>query len=231
MEGALRVISVERGYDPLDFTLVAFGGAAGLHAADLADRLGIPRILIPLNPGVLSAFGMLAAPVRKSVSRTILGQDVQHAAVFAELERAARDAMQTEGIEDRAITIVRSIDARYQGQSHELRVGAEDLHTAFHAAHERRYGYASPGAVIEAVTLRVDAACPLPALPPYAEPSLSSLSSLPSLTVPRARLGSQSHPGPLVVTEYSATTWVPADWTVRALESGALLLESSRPRA
>src|SRR5690606_14952322 len=74
MEGLLRVISVERGYDPADFALVAFGGAAGLHACELATRLGTPRVLVPPAPGVLSAFGMLVAPVLKQTARTVLAR-------------------------------------------------------------------------------------------------------------------------------------------------------------
>ncbi|MGQ0813185.1 MAG: hydantoinase/oxoprolinase family protein [Gemmatimonadota bacterium] len=231
MEGALRVISVERGYDPVDFTLVAFGGAAGLHAAELADRLGIPRILVPMHPGVLSAYGMLASPIRKSVARTVLAE-TRIAAVFDELEQRARAAMHDEGIEDSAVSVMRWVDARYQGQSHELRVTARDWVAAFHAAHERRYGYSHPDATVEAVTLRVDASSAVPVLPPFAT------------TAPRGQAAAQSAyfdgawrtvriqprgtfdtlEGPAVVTEYSATTWVPSGWRTSRTPSGALIL-------
>ncbi|MGQ0562594.1 MAG: hydantoinase/oxoprolinase family protein [Gemmatimonadota bacterium] len=236
MEGALRVISVERGYDPVDFTLVAFGGAAGLHAADLAERLGITRILMPPHPGVLSAYGMLASPVRKSVSRTVLGHAAPLESTFGELEARARAAMIEEGIAEAGINVTRWVDARYRGQSHELRIAAEDWQRAFHAAHERRYGYANPNAAVEAVTLRVDASSAEPALPPYHRTGDEGVVSGGRIyfedgwseapIFPRQVLGPDAMAGPLVVTEYSATTWVPPHWSVRALESGALLVES-----
>jgi N-methylhydantoinase A len=240
MEGALRVISVERGYDPVDFTLVAFGGAAGLHAAELAERLGTPRILLPLHPGVLSAFGMLAAPVRKSAARTVLVRsDVEPEqrldTAFSELEAGARAAMLAEGIADPDIAVARSIDARYQGQSHELRIDAHEWVSAFHIAHARRYGYANENAVVEAVTVRVDATSPPSVLPPYADPTATHGVSgtcevwcqgswRKAQVLSRAALGQDVVIGPAILTEYSSTTWVPDGWQLRLLASGALLL-------
>src|SRR5690606_21621499 len=117
MEGALRVISVERGYDPADFTLVPFGGAGGLHAAELAERLGIPRILLPPDPGLLSAFGMLVSPLRKDASRTVLlDADAAAGRLDAEFARLAADAiaaMEAEGIPRERVTLARWVDARY----------------------------------------------------------------------------------------------------------------------
>jgi N-methylhydantoinase A len=244
MEGALRVISVERGHDPVDFTLVAFGGAAGLHGAELAERLGIPRILLPLHPGVLSAFGMLAAPVRKSAARTVLlrsddDPDARIDAVFAGLEAGARAAMLEEGIAEADIALTRSIDARYHGQSHELRIDAHDWIRAFHAAHARRYGHANADAVVEAVTVRVDATSPPSVLPPFAAESMNQ-GQPGTLEVwsenlwrtarvqPRHDLPQEKVVGPAIITEYSATTWVPEGWQLRRLDSGALLMESVR---
>lgn len=165
MEGALRVISVERGHDPADFALVPFGGAAGLHAAALAERLGIPRLLIPAHPGVLSAFGMLVSPVRKDVARSVLlGEDAADpsrlGAVFAELEAEALEAMEEEGIGAGDVRLRRLADVRYRGQSFELRVPADDWAEAFHQAHEARYGFARRAAPLELVTLRVEATGP-----------------------------------------------------------------------
>lgn len=241
MEGALRVISVERGYDPVDFTLIAFGGAAGLHAAELAQRLGMPRVLLPFHPGVLSAFGMLAAPVRKSAARTVLVRsDVENDerldAAFADLAAGARTAMLDEGIADSDITISYSVDARYHGQSHELRVAAHEWIRAFHAAHARRYGYANEYAVVEAVTARVDATAPQSALPPFAGETMSH-GATGTLEVwygnswrsarvqPRHALDQDLVDGPAIITDYSATTWVPEGWQLRRLASGALSMD------
>jgi N-methylhydantoinase A len=233
MEGALRVISVERGYDPIDFVLVAFGGAAGLHAVELAERLDIPRIMVPPNPGVLSAYGMLASPVRKAAARTVL-QRVDLENVFSELESSARAAMREEGLTDAQITLTRRIDARYRGQSHELTVRADDWHEAFHNAHEQRYGYSTRNADVEAVTLRVEATSPRPVLPAYARTTSAnsdtsarvfmSGSWLEARISARSNVTAQPLSGPLVVTEYSATTWVPAGWQVSQTDSGALLI-------
>jgi N-methylhydantoinase A len=129
MERAIRKISVERGYDPRDFTLVPFGGAGPLHACELAAQLGIPRVLIPPTPGVLSALGMLVAPPAKDYSQTIMGPldpDEPLPAAFT----AAREAMQTrarvemaaEGHTAAAITLQEAVDMRYRGQSHELQL-------------------------------------------------------------------------------------------------------------
>ncbi len=117
MERALRVISVERGYDPVDFALVAFGGAGALHVAELTSRLGARRAIVPPDPGLLSAYGMLASPITKEVSRTILidtrtpryAEKIDDLA--DELEAAARDAMLGEGAAARDLTAERWIDA------------------------------------------------------------------------------------------------------------------------
>ncbi|MGK7311803.1 MAG: hydantoinase/oxoprolinase family protein, partial [Candidatus Longimicrobiales bacterium M2_2A_002] len=168
MEGALRVISVERGHDPGGFALVPFGGAAGLHAVELASRLGVKRLLVPPDPGVLSAYGMLVSPVRKDVSRTVLlGPDDSSriAAVYDELEGEARRAMESEGVAPGEVGADRLADVRYRGQSFELRVPADDWVDAFHAAHEARYGFARRGAPVELVTARVEAVGPAAAAP------------------------------------------------------------------
>ncbi|MBI4410379.1 MAG: hydantoinase/oxoprolinase family protein [Gemmatimonadetes bacterium] len=245
MEGALRVISVERGHDPADFTLVAFGGAAPLHAAELADRLGLPRVLVPPDPGLLSAYGMLGSPVRKDAARTVLWPEERATPaalreVFVELERAAAAAMAEEGIPRRALRFRRAVDARYRGQSYELHVPATGWLEAFHRAHEARYGYARRDAAVEAVTLRVEATAPPPRVP------ATKLERAPKRAPPRQGtggvvyegrrmrathferrrlLGGHRIAGPAVVLEYSATTWLPPGWRAEVQESGALLLE------
>jgi N-methylhydantoinase A len=239
MAGAIRVISVEKGYDPADFTLVAFGGAAGLHAVELAASLSIPRVLLPPHPGVLSAFGMLVSPVRKSTARTVLMRSSatsaeEMEAVFAELERTAVNAMTEEGIASQDVGLERLIDARYAGQSHELRVNAHDWIENLHRAHEARYGYANRMSGAEAVTLRVEATTEAGAVPVFDEMigtagvskgKVYIDSGWEEVTVlPREQL-TQRMDGPAIVTEYSATTWVPAGWWVGVLRGGSLILE------
>ncbi|HET9441377.1 MAG TPA: hydantoinase/oxoprolinase family protein [Longimicrobiales bacterium] len=238
MEGALRVISVERGYDPAQFTLVAFGGAAGLHAAALASSLGVPRILLPPHPGLLSALGMLVAPVRKTAAQTVLlradhdtgGLDQR----FAGLERQVLEEMSEERIAADGITLERFIDARYAGQSHELRVPAEGWVDNLHTAHEARYGFANRASSAEAVTLRVEAHTAASPLPVFAasspEPANASASVCfdgnwqEALLLARAALNNEQI-GPAVIMEYSATTWVPAGWRIAPLSGGTLIME------
>ena len=239
MEGALRVISVERGFDPAGFTLVAFGGAAGLHAAELAASLGIPRILLPPQPGLLSAFGMLVAPVRKATARTVLWRSDSPAiaglaSAFAELEHEARAAMAAEGIAPDDVVIERFVDARYAGQSYELRVPADDWMEALHRAHDQRYGYSNRANVAEAVTLRVDAHAGSAGAPQFELTVTAGESSRHPVFCDGAWLNVRSAPrhslqaalsGPAVITEYSSTTWVPPGWRVEPLGSGALLMQ------
>lgn len=160
MERALRVISVERGNDPRDFTLLSFGGAGGLHASDLARRLAIPRVLIPPIASTLSAFGMLAADVVKDYTQTVMladgtsPKDLEVA--LSPLVARAVDDMLSEGFAQDQIEIEQLIDVRYRGQSYELTVPFDgDLRERFHQAHKRVYGYARLEAPLEFVNLRV----------------------------------------------------------------------------
>lgn len=240
MERALRVISVERGRDPARFTVVAFGGAGGLHVAELAGRLGAARAMVPPDPGVLSAYGMLAADVVREASRTVLaGEDAPERVekAFSELEREAEGPLLEEGVDPAAVDVVRHVDARYRGQSFELRVPAAGWPEAFHRAHEERYGFARRERPVVAVTLRAVARAPGPRLPPR-EPGPGASGEEASAAVrhrgeeiearrvPRGSLApGDERRGPAVVTEYSSTTWVPPGWTVRVDERGNLVLE------
>jgi N-methylhydantoinase A len=161
---ALRVISIERGLDPRELTLVAFGGAGGLHACALAEELGIGRILVPRAAGVLSALGLAISDVRRdqvSPLLAVLGTadraDIE--ARFAGLEADARRQLG----DDARLSLARLADLRYQGQSFELTVDAEDLEelpARFSAEHERRYGYRMEDEVVELVNLRLVATVP-----------------------------------------------------------------------
>ena len=162
MERALRRISVERGYDPRDFSLVPFGGAGGLHAVDLARALGIPRVLVPRSPGALSAIGVVAANVVSDQSQTVMfklerGIEAKLAAVFRKMEIEARAKLGTEGFTANRQRHERSLAMRYEGQSFELAIDftSGDLAASFHRAHKARYGYAEKTNPIEIVTLRL----------------------------------------------------------------------------
>jgi N-methylhydantoinase A len=163
MEKAIRVVSIERGYDPRDFVLVAFGGAGGLHACELAAALDIPRVIVPALPGALSAFGILVSDVVKDYSRTVLWRVLNELPVkqldqaFSVLGRKADKDFRTEGWGG-AVQSRLSVDVRYRGQGYELNVPyTSGLMTAFRREHERRYGYNYPAREIELVTLRLRA--------------------------------------------------------------------------
>ncbi len=173
MERAIKVISVERGYDTRDFTLVSFGGAGGLHAAFMAENLGIETVLIPPNGGLLSAYGMLFADVIKDYSQTVLWQLEKSSneefakaldAGFDALLTRAETEMKTEGFTPDQLKVNRSLDMRYAGQSYELNIPyhsigkeVQTLVDRFHAAHAQRFGYARTDAPTEVVNLRLTA--------------------------------------------------------------------------
>ena len=162
MERALRHISVERGHDPRDFTLVPFGGAGGLHAVELARSLRIPRVLLPSSPGALSAIGVVTADVVKDQSRTMMlvaepGIAKKLDRIFREMETLARAILRREGFSESKQRNERSLAVRYQGQSFEIEIKqtSGNIAGAFHRAHHARYGYAQAQNVVEIVSARV----------------------------------------------------------------------------
>jgi len=176
MERALRAISVERGHDPRDFSLVSFGGAGGLHACDLARVLGIGRVLVPPSASVLSAFGMLTADVVKDYVRTIMRRGdtsfEELTAAAHELEGCGREEIAAEGVAEDRIELRPRLDLRYEGQAFEISVPlAEDFLALFHAEHDRLYGHSDPGRPVEVVNLRLRAVgrVDVPAVQPMEE--------------------------------------------------------------
>jgi len=170
MEKAIRVVSIERGRDPRDFALVAFGGAGALHACALAEALSIPRVIVPALPGALSALGILVSDVVKDYSRTVLWRiagKVPHARIeqeFAALEKQAEKNFRGEGWQGR-VRYHASVDIRYRGQGYELNLPfTKDLLAEFQQEHQRRYGYAHPAREVELVTLRLRAVVKSPPL-------------------------------------------------------------------
>jgi N-methylhydantoinase A len=244
MEKAVRVVSIERGYDPRDFTLVAFGGAGGMHACELAAALAIPRVLLPPLPGALSAYGILVSDIVKDYSRTVLWRiagkmpqaDLRRQ--FGEFEKKARTAFRREGWEGTA-GFQRSLDMRYRGQGYELNVRfAADALAAFHSEHERRYGYSRPEREVEIVTLRLRARLASPKAPVtlgQARPRNSKAERRAvifdgrAISTPlyerNALARRKIYRGPAVVVEYGATTVVPPRFRFRVGASGSVIIE------
>jgi len=233
MERALRVVSIERGYDPREFALVAFGGAGGLHACELAEAIAIPTVVIPARPGALSAFGILVSDVVKDYSRTLLWRfsdrlpPAKLEKEFRKLEAAAQKEFRAERWRG-ALHYERSLDLRYRGQGYELNVPAmANVPARFHEEHQRRYGYHHAGREIELVTLRLRVRLRTPPLKvarrlATRKPSLGvePVERVPvffhdkAVTIPvferRDLVSGRSMRGPAVITEYSATTVIPA---------------------
>jgi N-methylhydantoinase A len=186
---ALRLISVQRGFDPREFALVAFGGAGPLHANAIAALLGIPKVIIPLSPGISSALGLLLADIKHDLVRTYIRKIHQADctfldSAFADFEKEGRRMLSEEGIPGIRQTFQREADLRYAGQSFELKIRFPEgpvtaaslatLEAEFHRAHEQAYGHCAPGEPVEIVNLRLIAlgSIPKPRLPRIA-PSTS----------------------------------------------------------
>jgi N-methylhydantoinase A len=234
MSRALRVISVERGLDPREFALVAFGGAGGLHACALAEELEIPTVLVPRASGVLSALGLAMSDVRRDYVRPLLG-DAEPEPAFAELERLAGEDLEGPELRRRA-------DLRYRGQSFELTVDAGDLDALpdrFGAAHEQRYGYRMEGEEVELVNARVVAtvAVDRPELSEEAaegepDPGRREASFdgewIEVEVLQRSQLGCGSEvSGPAIVEFAEATCAVRPGWAGAVDGAGTLVLERS----
>ena len=229
MERAIRKVSIERGYDPRRFALVAFGGCGGLHACELARQLGISTVIVPRYAEGLSALGMLLAPQRRDYAAGVLGRS-GFAGRFRELARQARREMPGARLERRA-------DIRYAGQSYELTVSwnPAEPSAAFHRAHQQVYGYSDSTRPVEVVTLRVRATIPVapPRFPPLnREPSRRAPNSrdihldgnwLCSAIYHRGQIQG-SIPGPCLVLDYGSTTLIPKGWKARVDRAGNLLL-------
>ena len=229
MEKAVRVVSVERGYDSREFALVAFGGAGGLHACELAEAIGIPRVIVPALPGALSAFGILVSDVVKDYSRTVVWKVSDQLPTkpleteFNMLRRLAEKNFASEHW-TRPIRYSATVDIRYRGQGYELNLPYHaKLLGAFHREHQRRYGYSHPGREVELVTLRLRASMKVPqpefTIKRESSPKKNSSrrrrtifgeKSVVSTIYDREQLQpSKRYKGPAIVTEYSATTVIP----------------------
>ena len=253
MERAIRVVSVQRGFDPRDFALVAFGGAGGMHACDIAASLGIGTVIVPRHAGVLSALGMLLADVTRDYARTILTPADAVApgeldALFAPLVETAAADLAGEGFSADRVVIERRLDVRYVGQSYELAVPmTSDFRAAFDQRHARTYGYADPARPVEIVTLRVVAVgrTDKPALP-RAEAAPAPAAPVAPARVAEARFDGRLVPtsmfhwealgdgagadGAAVVAGGEATVVVPPGWRFRLDRFRNLIVTRTKDR-
>jgi N-methylhydantoinase A len=246
MEKAIRVVSIERGHDPRQFSLVAFGGAGAMHACELAQALRIPRAIVPAYAGALSALGILISDVVKDHSRTILLRVSPRTSfsrhvdpIFAELKRSIAEELRKEDWQGTAV-FEPSCDIRYRGQGYELSLAyTADVLKRFHAEHKRRYGYSSPERDVEIVTVRMRGRVASPEklsrlkiqeesgkLKPAVATVHFAGRSYKTQIIPRSSIrGGKSLRGPAIITEYSATTVIPPGLAYRKDRAGNLLIE------
>jgi N-methylhydantoinase A len=243
MVRALRVVTVQRGVDPRDYALLAFGGAGPLHAAAIADELGITTILCPRASGVLAALGLVVSPRRRDVQRSVFlsGEGLSAEAIIdvtRELGAQARTALGEAG-EDAEVHA--TYELRYRGQAFELPIRAEvDAHPdalrdAFEAEHRDRYGYSDAEQELELVTVRVTAMTPASEVPLTAEagdapertqrPAVLDgndleIDVLCGIPGPGASLA-----GPAVVELPESTLLIPDGWTGSVMDTGTIKLE------
>jgi N-methylhydantoinase A/oxoprolinase/acetone carboxylase beta subunit len=203
MERAIRVVSAERGRDPRDFPLVAFGGCGGLHACEIAEELGISTVIFPAYAGALSALGMLLAARARDYAAGALGRE-DYRTIFAELRNQASIDMPGAAIEEFA-------DIRYRGQSYELTVAwnCAEPRQPFEEAYQQIYGFSDPQRAIEVVTARVRST------QPKDTSWFDRLNPERGLTAPRE--------GPALLFEYGSTISIPAGWTLEPRPGGSLV--------
>jgi N-methylhydantoinase A len=254
MSKILRIVSVERGFDPRRFTLVAFGGAGPMHACPLAAELDIQDILVPPNPGMFSALGLLTADLFQDYSRPLVSKidDVDSSginAAFEEMEEEGRVALLSEGVESGDISLHRRIDLRYLGQSYELTIDANvapgdelisSVASRYHKRHEEIYGYSAPDETVEVVNIRLRA-IGLMAKPCFAERAgphdyegsvdkrlvyfEDDNSWVETPVYSRSSIGEGfSREGPAVIEQYDSTTVVYPGWNIRVDRFGVLHL-------
>ena len=246
MRQALQLISVQKGYDPREFTLCCFGGAGGLHVCELAESMSIKQVLIPRFGGVFSALGMLLAPKERQLSRSFirLVESVSESdleSVFRQLEDEGARQLTSEGAINSTITFQRFVDCRYRGQSFTLSIpwlDLESIDVQFSKAHKQRYGHALE-IPVEIVNLRVSATSPSETLrlepveksekteeigkPIYWADIRNIETPVPVYQREELFAGWQLN-GPVVIAEQTSTTFVDTDWQVEIDALGNLLM-------
>jgi N-methylhydantoinase A len=254
MADQIRLVTIKRGYDPRQFALVVLGGAGPVHGAALAAEMGMPEVLVPEAPGVLAAFGLLAAAIEHQHARTLQSRTdaadlhaVNHC--LAELDAAGRARMRDEGVRARDVRVAYAADMRYVGQAYELEVpipapltpdALPGVLAAFHAVHERVYGYARTQQPVEFVNFRAVHTYPLPR--PAVTPAGRATGTLadarlgerpayfdgafqPTTIYERGRLPLGARlAGPAIVEQSDTTTVIPPGVTARVDDAGTLRL-------
>jgi len=244
MERAIRVVSVQRGYDPRDFALLAFGGAGGMHACEIADTLDITTVIVPRHAGVLSALGMLLADVTKDYSQSVLARvdavdDPWIGAQFAPLVARAHSDLAREGFDEARREVTCLLDVRYVGQSFEISVPfAAGYRREFDAQHARLYGYSNASRPAEIVNVRVKASglTDKPALPraTSAEPATPVPSAVraawfsgrrveTAVYRTEALVAGDAATGPAILAGGQATTVIPPNFRFRVDVQGNVI--------
>jgi N-methylhydantoinase A len=253
MAEAIRELTVERGLDPADFALCAFGGAGGLHATELAEELGIGRIVIPAIPGAFSAWGMLKGDIRHDAVQTFFHDletvDGELPETVTQLREQVRGLLELDGVAGEAVRFEVAADLRYVGQEYTLTVPVEPAEVSdigahrktvadrFHDAYQVRYGHASPDLPIETVAVRLAGIAELERVDvdesDGSTPAARATTTTPlrmrgetvdATVVDRAALHGPLL-GPAILLEDTCTTVVASGWTARAAAGGHLLLE------
>ena len=254
MAQAMRLVSIERGHDPRDYTIVAYGGAGPLHAAQLAGELGVPRVLVPRDPGLVSAYGLALADTRQDLlqTRILKLKAIDGAALeepFEELRRQAHQEFERYGAPREALRLSHALDMRFEGQAYELTVEVDPLQEAwarpealleaFRSAHLQRYGHVPSGDRVEIVNFRLGAWLP-------SNTQRLSSPQLKRTTMPQPQDGAVFHQGRerpcrffqraelpaggrveglAVIEEPTSTVLVPPEWQAHVDEHGNLIME------
>jgi N-methylhydantoinase A len=254
MANALRIVSVERGHDPADFALVAFGGAGPVHAAFLATELGIAEVIVPPAPGAFSALGLVASDLKRDYSRTLyadlgLADPGRIGGVVDAMANEASAMLDLAKVPPERRALLRAADVRYRRQAYELTVPLADgpitraslaaLATAFHDKHRQTYGHASPGEPVQLVNLRLTALGRLPELElkqaggtarPVRQRSVwfPETGLAPCPVHWREGLGAGALlTGPAIVEALDATIVVPPGWTAQVDPRGYIRMRRS----
>ncbi len=254
MVEAIRDVTIERGHDPRDFVLVAFGGAGPTQAVDIAEMLEIDSILIPPYPGITSAFGLLCADLRTDLVQTVLFEELEDdnrlRSVFEELSMQAKERLVEQGAREDEVHFEWSMDMRYKGQSHELEIEvAQDSENLFRTTkadfervHESRFGYSLPEREVEWVSARVAAISEQQSLikkpvisinhgTPIEERTtiIENAESVLAQVYRREMLGiNQEVQGPAIIEQVDTTIYIAKNWTGIQQEDGTLLLRREK---
>jgi N-methylhydantoinase A len=252
MAQALRIVSIERGHDPQEFSLIAFGGAGPVHAVSLAEELQIPEVIVPPAPGAFSALGLVASDLKRDYSRTLYAdlcsvEASRVAEVIAGMEQAGREMLRAARVPPDRQVLLRHADVRYRRQAYELtvpigdgevtRVTLDELAAAFHARHEQTYGHANHSEAVQLVNLRLTALGRLPdlVLAQYGDFANARVRSrdvwfaetgfTPTPVHWRDGLTPGTHLiGPVIIEAMDSTAVVPPGWQARIDELGYTIM-------